>query len=137
MVWRVSSSSAPLAVHNHTHSTTTPIHHPEHSRALPDIICVVVCVSFGPCPVTRITVPASNLLSIGRVTDARVHPSTPYLGPPTRRTREQDMFSSISQKFRPNSEYAKDLGWTGFVTLAWGFVMWHWRHQDKIAPREM
>eukprot|EP00037_Helgoeca_nana_P028126 m.328197 g.328197 ORF g.328197 m.328197 type:complete len:249 (+) comp27687_c0_seq3:6339-7085(+) len=49
----------------------------------------------------------------------------------------KDMFSSISQKFRPNSEYAKDLGWTGFVTLAWGFVMWHWRHQDKIAPREM
>eukprot|EP00035_Acanthoeca_spectabilis_P006461 m.124825 g.124825 ORF g.124825 m.124825 type:complete len:249 (-) comp13515_c0_seq2:159-905(-) len=49
----------------------------------------------------------------------------------------KDMLSRFSPKLKPTSEYAQDLGWKGFVTLVWGFVMWHWRHQNKVAPNEM
>eukprot|EP00038_Savillea_parva_P004439 m.137819 g.137819 ORF g.137819 m.137819 type:complete len:249 (+) comp11471_c0_seq3:1521-2267(+) len=49
----------------------------------------------------------------------------------------KNMLSAISPDLKTTSGRAKDLGWIAFVTLTWGAVMWHWRHHDKVAPREM
>jgi hypothetical protein len=37
----------------------------------------------------------------------------------------------------PNSPKGFQLGGDIWVTLLWGVVMWHWRHQTKSAPGEM
>ena len=29
----------------------------------------------------------------------------------------------------PQGDDGRQRGWEVFVTLTWGFVMWHWRHQ--------
>jgi len=37
----------------------------------------------------------------------------------------------------PQGDDGRQRGWEVFVTLTWGFVMWHWRHQDAVARGEM
>lgn len=37
----------------------------------------------------------------------------------------------------PQSESGRQFGWETFVTLTWGLVMWHWKHQVPLAKGEM
>jgi len=38
---------------------------------------------------------------------------------------------------RPQSESGRQFGWETFVTMTWGLVMWHWKHQVPLAKGEM